>query len=133
MTSNAHNVMPVALEKEPNSEQKWISTLLFMLLNLFMQKKPQALHNHRLTVSRLISEAKQALESIFKHTCTIPFFWCRGNNEETTGMLVKVLKINTNLQTSKHNDITWGIIVLQAERKCIAYKWICLNNVISSE
>lgn len=73
----------------------------------FYAKQNLRHYNHRLTVSRLISEAKQALESIFKHTCTFPFFGVsRGNNEETTGMLVKVLKINTNLQTSKHNDIT---------------------------
>lgn len=33
------------------------------------------------------------VQIIFKHTCTIPFVGVsRENNEETTGMLVKMLK-----------------------------------------
>ncbi len=48
-----------------------------------------------------------------------PFSVSRGNNEETTGMLVKVLKINTDQQ---HNDITQynnspdESFILQAEK-----------------
>lgn len=87
----------------------------------FYAKQNLRHYNHRLTVSRLISEGKQALEIFTSCKYTVflnipvlfPFFGVsRGNNEETTGMLVKVLKINTNLQTSNTMTLHSKIIVL---------------------